>query len=222
MGNQTIDRSGPERIAADEQGMKAQREPQIGMAHEFRGGGIDAAISPQPCEIGHVAQHVEQRIERDVAQPFEADAKNRFAVAHEALISAHIAGGYPFDFAQHCGVIGETIEMATIVEHDAIETLERAQIDIVGQFPAAQPPQFLEHKRCSDDGRAGVEAETVLPIDASTASRLVKPLQHRNAITARAETDGGGEPAEAAADYDRMGALPRVSSAILPLGYSGI
>ncbi len=169
---------------------------------EFRHGGVDAAIRAQPREIRSKTHHAAQRIERDVGELFKADAAEFLAELHEPGVAVQIVGRDARDFPLHRGVVGQAVEMAAVIEHDAVVRIKRAQIDIAGEFPAAQRLQVFEEERDGDNRRAAVEGEAVLHKGSTAAAGAVEPLQYRDVIAPRAEPDRCRETTEAAADYD--------------------
>ena len=94
------------------------------------------------------------------------------------------------------------MESRAVGEADAVEGVHRPQVDVVAHLATAQRPQLLEQERRRDDGRAGVEREAVLSMDGGAAARGVELLEHRHPIAASAETNGRGQPAEAATDHN--------------------
>ena len=126
---------------------------------------------------------------------------------HEALVAGHVARREARHLGAHGRRIAGVVEDLAAIEADPIERRHRAQVDIVGQRPAAQRPQLLEQERRGDDGRSGVEREAVLAKHVGPPAGGIELLQHGDAIAARTQTNRRRQPAEAAADHDGMGSL---------------
>ena len=92
-GDQAIDRAGAKRVAADEQGMKAEDGAQPLVAKVFRHETIDAAVAFEPDEMASDARHVGERTERSVAELLEPDAVDVLASAHEAFEACDVSAG---------------------------------------------------------------------------------------------------------------------------------
>lgn len=140
-----------------------------------------------------------------MAELFEADLVDRFAGRQEPFVSRHIARREPCHFGAHGLRITAVVEAFAAVEPDAVIRRHRPQIDVVGHAPAAQGPQLLEQERRGDDGRAGIEGESVLPVHVGTPPRRVEFLEDGHPIAPCAQPDGCCQTAKAAADHDRMG-----------------
>ena len=203
-GDQAVDRAGAEGISADQERMEAKDDAKAGVADVSRHQAVDGAEARQPDHVRHDPRHVGEGIEGDVAEPLEADAKDRFAHRHEAVVPGDIGRGKPGDLGAHGVAVGAGVKDRAVVEHDAIERRNPAQLDVVGHPPAAQGPELFEEKRRRDDGRPGIEREAVLAEDIGAAPRRIEPLQHGHPVAARAQPDGGGQPTKSAADDDRM------------------
>jgi hypothetical protein len=68
---------------------------------------------------------------RYVGKLLEADAAVLRAVSHEAFIAFDFAGRDARDFALHRGLVGQAVEMAAVVEDDAIVGIELPKVDVV-------------------------------------------------------------------------------------------
>ena len=139
-----------------------------------------------------------------MTQLLEADAEDRFAGAHEILVAGDVVRRQLPDRGAHFRRVARVVERGAVVEANTVERRDRPQFDVVGQPLAAQLPQFLEQERCSDDGGARVEREAVLAENVGAAAGCIELLQDGRPIAAGAQANGSGQPAESAADDDRV------------------
>jgi hypothetical protein len=137
--------------------------------------------------------------------PVKASLETALALGKIAPVTGDIAGREFGDLGFHRGVVTVDAELAAIVETDRVEGIERDQRDIVGELAAAQRPQFLEDEGRGDDGRSGIEGETVLAELRRPAAGLFKLFENGDTVSARAEPDGGGKAAETGSDHDGVG-----------------
>ena len=203
-GDQAVHRGRGERVAADQQRVEREHHAQLGVAEMLGDQAVHAAIALQLDHIRSDLQHVGEVVERHVAKLFKADPEDVFRRFHEAIIGRHIFGADLRDLPQHVFLVVGIIEVRAVVEADAIERVHRLQDDIVRQLLAAELPQLLEQIRRGDDGRAGVESETILAINVAAATRCIELFQHRDAIALRPQTNCCGETTETRADHDGM------------------
>ena len=203
-GDQGVDGAGGERVAADQERMEAEDGAQPVILDEFRDEAVDAAPAAEADEVGGDAGHVGPVQERHVAELLEADAVDLLAGGHEAVVASDVVGREAGDLGAHGVGVAAVVEGGAVVEADAVERVDRAEFDVVGEGAAAQRPEFFEEDRRGDDGGAGVEGEAVLAEDGGAAAGFGEALEDGDAVAAGAEPDGGGEPAEAAADDDGM------------------
>ena len=187
--------------------MEAEDDAQPRIAQILCDHAVNRTVALQPQQIREDPQHVREACEGDVSKLFESDAEDRFRLPLEALVALQVAGGKACDLRAHALRIAAVVEVRPVVEADAIEGLHRPERNVVGKPLAAEVPKLLEEKRRRDDGRAGVEDEAVLTKDTGATAQRIELLQHRHAVAARTEADGGREPAEAAADDDGVGPL---------------
>ena len=121
-------------------------------------------------------------------------------VGEETLIASDIARAEARHLGDHLRLVTAVIEPAAIVEADPIERIHQAQVDIIGHALAAQRPEFFKQEGRGNDGGTGIEDEAVAAVHVGTATGRVQFLEHRDLITARGETDGRRQAAEATAD----------------------
>ncbi|EEF25157.1 conserved hypothetical protein, partial [Ricinus communis] len=140
MRDQSVDRRDGERVAADEQRMKAQHEAQPLVAHMTGHQAVQAAVALQLHHRRQHARHVDPAVEGHVAQLFETDPEGGFAGLHEALVAGHVVRRQPRHLASHRLGVAGAVEGFAVVEADAVEGRQRSQIDVVGHPPAAQLP----------------------------------------------------------------------------------
>ncbi len=205
IGDHAVDGGDPERVAADEEGMEAQRHADARVLHARGHMLVHGAPGAQLHQVRQDAQHVHRRAEGHMAKLFEADPVDRFALRHESVVARHVTGRQPAHLGAHPRGIAAAGEDRAVVEADRIEGIERAQLHIVGELASRERPQFLEKERRGDDGGAGIEGEAILPEHTGAPAGLLELFEHRDAIALGAKPDGGGQPAQTAADDGRMG-----------------
>ena len=202
--NQAVDAGDRERVAADQQRLQREHHAQPGLTHATGHQRMQAAPAAHLEQIRHRAQQIPQRVVGDRAELEKADVVGELRFLHQPVVAGHIAGRHAADLlAQRIDVV-VVVEVAAVVEAHPIERVDWPQVDVVGQPPAAQRPQFFEERRHRDDRGAGIEDEAVLVPLHRAAARGVELLEHGDAIAAAAQADGRRQTAEAAADDDRM------------------
>ena len=157
----------------------------------------------EPREVWGNSRHVQNRTERRVAQPLEANAVDRFTVADEPVISSDIVGIEAGNLGAHRRFVAAGVEDVAILKANLVEQRNRPKLDVVRHPPAAERPQLLEQERRGDNRRPGVKGEAVLAMHESPPSRGVELFHDRHAIAARAEPHSGRQAAEPAADDHR-------------------
>ena len=219
--DQAVERGGVERIAADEQRMKAQREAQFRAFHPVRDIGVDAVVPAQPQQPWQHGDHLVDLVKRLVRHFRKGEIVDALAVAGEAVIARQIVGRDAGDLGAHRRRVAGAVHHVAVVEADLVERVEPLQRHVLREIAPAQLPDVLEHERRGDDGRPGVEGEAVLSPDIGAPAGAVEPLQHRHLETARAQPRGGGEAAEARADHDRLGSALRAAAVVRGAAVSG-
>ena len=89
------------------------------------------------------------------------------------------------------------------METDTVEGVHGPQVDVVAEGAAAQGPQLFQQKRRGNDGRAGIEGETVLVVDIRASAGRVELFEYLHRVAAHAQANGCGQSAKTAADDDR-------------------
>ena len=69
----------------------------------------------------------------------------------------------------------------------------------------AQGPELVKEKGRRDDRGPAIESETVALVDIGSSARRIELFQNRDPPAACCQPDGRCQPAEAAANNDRMG-----------------
>jgi hypothetical protein len=185
--------------------VETQRHADTGIGDIACHHGVDRPVVTQAQHVGNDPHHVREAVEGYVPQLFEAHPEYRLAGAHIPLVTRYVGGCEAGDFSTHGGPVTAVIEGFATVEADAVERGHRTQGDVVSQLTLAQGPEFFQQERRRDDGGTGIEGEAVLAVDPGPATGAVQFLQHRDPVATCAQSNGGGEPAEAAADDHGMG-----------------
>jgi len=217
--DQAEDRTGRERIATDEQRMETQKLAQLRILDVLRDKAVDRAVAFEPQQCRRDLDHVEERAEGLVDELFEADLENVLARFDEALEPGDVGRIEFCDLRAHAVGVARIVEAFAVLEADLIERINRAQRQIVRHLAPAQGPELLKHMRGRDDGGAGIEGKAVLAEDGSAPTGLFELLEHGHPVAARPQPDRGREPAEAAADHDRMRSRIEIARTGLRLAY---
>ena len=204
-GDQAIDRAGPERVAADQQRMEAEDDPEPLVANILGDEPVDAAMAAEPYEIPGDARHVDDRAEGSVAKPFESDPVDRFAAAHEALKPLDVIGIETRHLGAHRRLVAAHVEDGAALKADLIERRHRPKLDVVGHPAPAERPELLEQERRGHDRRSQVEGEAVLMKHARPAAWAAEFFDDGHPVAPCAEPDRRRETAEPAANHDRSG-----------------
>lgn len=204
-GDHAVDRARPERVAADQQGMEAERRPQALVLEISGDDRVDAAIALEPDEVRGDPRHVHQRVERLVGETLEAEAIDLPALLHESLEPRDVALAELGDLGAHRGGVAALAEHRAVGEADVVEGRDAPEVDVVLHPAPGERPQLLEQERRRDDRRAGVEGEAVLAERGRAAAGGVELFQHRDAVAPRLQPHRRREPAKAAADDDCAG-----------------
>ena len=156
-----------------------------------------------------------------MAELFEADLEDRLAGAHERVIAGDVGDRQPRDLLAHRLGIAAVIERFAVRETNAVERRNRTQLDVIGEPAAAKLPELFKQERRGDDGRTGVEGESVLAVDIGSAARRIELLEHRDPIAAGAQAHGRGKTTKTTANYHRMGRPTAFPGAAHPAGKIG-
>ena len=205
IGDQAVDRRRRKRIAADQQGMKAEHDAQLGVLHVFRDEAEDGTVAFKAQQVRRDPRHVGERAEWDVSQFFEPDPIDLLALLEEPFVTGDVVRRNAGHFGAHGVRIVGTGEHVAVVEDDSVKRPHRLEREVVGASSPAHLPKLVEQKRRGDDRRTGVEGVAVLPEDIGAAARSVELLKDGDTVAARAEPHGRGEPAEPRADDDGVG-----------------
>jgi hypothetical protein len=200
VGNERVDRRGGERIAADQQRMERQHHAQRlvadVLAHELP----HRQVRAQPDHRRHDLEHVARARERDVAELLESDGEDLLRLAHEPSVAVDVAGGEARHFGVHALGIAGVVEHAAVGKTDAVERVDRHQLEVLLHLASGEREQLLEQKRRGDDGGPAVEREPGVAIDVGAPAGGVALVDHGDGKSARLQANGRGQPAEAGAD----------------------
>ena len=103
--------------------------------------------------------------------------------------------------------LAAVVEVVAVGEAHAVEGVEQAQLDVVGQIATRQVPQLFQQERHRDDGRAGIEDMALDRVHARAATGHVQLFQHLHAPAPGGQANGGGEAAKPTADDQRKGCI---------------
>ncbi len=129
---QRVDAAGGERVAADQQGMKAEHNTQPRVLYVSADQRIHAAIAAKPEQVRNDPRHVCPGAERHMAELFETDAAGCFAQAHEALVAIEVVWREAGNLGTHGNRIAGAVETRPITEADTIKRRDRPQRHVVG------------------------------------------------------------------------------------------
>ena len=124
--------------------MEAEDGAQALVLDECRDEAVHAAPTAKAHQVGRDAGHVGPMEERHVAELLEADAVDLLAGDHEAVIAVDVVGCEAGDFGAHGVGVAAVVEGGAVMEADAVERVDGAQLDIVGEAAAAQGPKLFE------------------------------------------------------------------------------
>ena len=207
--DEAVDAGDRKRVAADQQALQAHGHAQLGVLEVRRHHGVQAAPAPH-LEDGRAGlDEVAHGVEGLVAQGLEAQAVAVVGLGHEAFVPGGIARADAAHLGAHLVGVTAVVELVAVVEADAVERVERAQLDVVGQLAPGQRPQLFKQKGHGDDGRAGVEHMAVLVVHIGAATGRVELLQHGHAPAFGGQAHGRGQPTKAAADDHRVRCVGR-------------
>lgn len=197
IGDQAIDGAGSERVAADQQRVKAEHRAQPLVADEPRHHLVNGTVSGQAQQVGCDLEHRSDTAERHMTELLEADPANGPAVSHEALVARDVVRCEARDLGAHAIHVAAVREGCPVGEADPVERIHRHQRHIVRELATGELPEFLEKLRGRDDRRTGIEGEAVQPVDPGTAPGLGQAFEDGDAVAPRTQTDRGGETPEA-------------------------
>ena len=189
--------------------MEREHLPEAVVLHELRDEAVNGAVALEPHHRGDDARHRLPGVERNVCELLEADREDVLAHADEALVTGEIPRRELPDLGPHRRRVARVVEHGAVVKTDPVEGRHRDELHVIRELLPAELPELLEEEGRGDDGGPGVEREALLAEDARPAARLVVPLEDGDVVAPGAEPDGGGEPAEATADDDRVRLLRR-------------
>ena len=106
---------------------------------------------------------------------------------------------------KHFFVVVAVIKVRAIVKPDAVERRHQAQIDMVFHVAATQRKKLCNEVRQGDDGGARIKGKTILFVHIGSAARRIQFLEHLNAITFDAQTNGGCQATKSCADHNGCG-----------------
>ncbi len=204
MQDQRVNRRHIERIAADEERVKAQRHAQAFIRDVPRDHFVERAIRPHHRHLRHGFQHIRELRKGLRGKLLIAHAIDGGAFLQDLRIAIRLARREGRDALAHRRLVAAPIEMRAIREGDAIERIERLQRDMVRQPLAAERPKLLQQIRRGDERGAAIEGETILLQHGGATPGGVEPVHHCHAIAPRAQADRGGQATDARADHDRM------------------
>ena len=198
--DQSVDGARCHRIAADEEGVKAEGLPQLLVLHVARDDRIDGSPRLMLGERRRGADHGLEIEERDMAEPLIALGIDAGRIIEEVQIAAHILRLDRRDLPHQGGIVVGIIEGRAVRPAQAVERRDRHQLDVGRHVRVGERPQFLEAGGIGDDRRPGVERVAVLLPMIGAAAGLVPALDQRGRNARRLQPDREREPAEAGAD----------------------
>ena len=199
--DQRVNRAGGHRIAADQQGMEAERLAQLFRADVARNHRIDRAprllADKRRARAGHRAE-IEQR---HVAELHVAVAIGALGKVEEILVTGDVLGRDAGDLVAQGSLVGRVIERRAVGPGEAVERRDRQELDVVAHVPAGQRPELVQRGRIGDRGRARVEREPVALPEIGAPPRLVAGFDQCRCDARALQPDRQREPAEPGADH---------------------
>lgn len=92
--------------------------------------------------------------------------------------------------------------MFAVFVEEAVIGLAGPEFEVILAAASGDAPQVVEHKRCSDNGGAGVEAIAVTLDDVGFSAWLIGFLEDLDAVATGGEANCRAETAKACADDD--------------------
>ena len=143
--DQRVDGARLERVAADQQGVEAQRLAQALVAHEAgdrvdRPNGRHAGGRARAATRSHVSQ-VQERLCREA---LVAGREHAPAVLVEAPVARDVAGRATRDLGEQRGRVAAIVEAVAVAPLQAVEGVDRQQVDRVRQPAARDGEELLE------------------------------------------------------------------------------
>jgi len=200
--DQAVVGRGGKGIAADQQRMKTEQHPQFVAVEEPADFAVDRAIAAEPKQIRGGTQQGAEVVEGLLGLPLERHAKDLAAHLEKAREALDIARLDARDLRAHLLEIGGVAKHVAVIEANFIERIQRPKGHIVFEPVAAVPPQVGKEVGRGDDGRPGVESESVALVDIGAATRRIEFFEDGDRIAAGSQAGRGRQTAEAAADDD--------------------
>ena len=141
-----------------------------------------------------------RRDERRAGEILVTLAVHRLAVAGKARVAGPVAGRDALDLLRQLLGVGKGLEMRAVLPLQAIERIERQQLDALVQARAGQREQFFQALRRGDQRRAHVEHVPAFAkrIGPPADSSLNAPAADLFRMIGDMVTNGQMDPAEVA------------------------
>ena len=196
---------GIEGVAADQEGLDAEEHAQGRIAQVAADQIVDRAVAAEAGEVREDADHVRERTKRlggEFGEPRVIKAAGCFEEPEVAALVERIEFG---DFAQGVFDRAAVVEGPALVVNHAVPRCDREELDVVGPLFTEEGKQFVEEERCGQHGGAGIIKKSVAAEDAGPAAVIGLAFEQRDLQAKGAESQGGGESAEAGADDESAG-----------------
>ncbi len=152
---------------------------------------MDGAVRLEPDEIRRDADHVGEFEKRAIGELDEAFGEDGLRLDDHLAVAVEVAGRESGDTPLGFLFVGVVFERAAIVEFDAVERIDRDEVDIVHGSASGGGEDLLDQERRGDDGGTGVEGESVLAVDIGAAAGLGAGFEQAYPIALCLEADGG-------------------------------
>ena len=121
LGNQRVYRRRRKRVAANQQRMETEHDPEFRMLDVARDKPVHRAVKLRVKKIWQHREHFSEAVERLVEQPVETDVIKLRAGLEKALVAGHIVRAEARNLGFHGFVVARVVEMGAVVESDAVE-----------------------------------------------------------------------------------------------------
>ena len=129
--DQRVDGAGVEGIAADQEGVEAQRLAQVLVLHEARDRGVDRAVGPEAHELRCHPHHVREAQERNAGQLLISLLEDPPGVVDEGTVAGHVRRRAALDLLLHRLGVPGVVEGVSVGPAQAVEGRDRQELDLV-------------------------------------------------------------------------------------------
>ena len=173
-------------------------------------------------DSGREGRHGREGVERpgpeSLADDGVVDGADR---GEEVVETLRIPRVEPRHGGLHPLAVGSVVEVASVVEPDPVEGVERHERHVVPEPLARRAKHIVDEVRGGDQGRARVEDVAGIAELSGAPAELRTLLDERRRDAGGLKADGGGQPAETAPDHHRFPAHGPVRLSRFPSGPSG-